>query len=101
MPDNPNLINEGDIPSNWAPIDVPAVIPGRASLGAPVPPVPHDMPQYFSGSISPVLQHDGAFVATEMGSPLIPKTALMPFGNQANPNTNAAAQSTAKIIAQQ
>src|SRR6266478_5939790 len=100
MPDNPNLIDEKDIP-NWESIDVPTMIPGRAPLGAPAPPVPHDMPQFFSGSIAPVLQHDGSFVATEMGSPRIPKTALMPLGNQANPSTNAAAQSTAKIIAQQ
>ncbi len=100
MPDNPNLIDEKDIP-NWEPIDVPAMIPGRAPLGAPAPPVPHDMPQFFSGSIAPVLQHDGHFVATEMASPRIPKTALMPLGNQANPSTNAAAQSTSKIVAQQ
>lgn len=101
MPQNPYLIDEKNIPENWEPIDVPATIPGRAPGGAPAPPVPHDMPQYFSGSIAPVLQHDSSFVATEMASPRIPKTALMPFGNQANPFTNAAATSTAKIIAQQ
>jgi len=101
MPDNSNFIDEKNIPDNWAPKDVPAIIPGRAPLGAPAPPVPHDMPQFFSGSIAPVLQHDGSFVATEMGSPRIPKTALMPLGNQANPSTNAAAQSTAKTVAQQ
>src|SRR4029077_10312428 len=88
-----NLIDEKDIPSNWVPKDTP--------LGAPAPPVPHDKPQELSGSLSPAIQHDTSFVGTESSSPRIPRTALMPFGNQANPNTNAAAQSTAKIIATQ
>lgn len=94
MPDNPHLMDEKNIPSNWQPIN--ASIPS----GAPAPPVPHDMPTYFSGSLPPVLQHDASFVATEMGSPRIPKSSLMPFGNQSNPFTNAAAQSTTKIVIQ-
>lgn len=92
MPDNPHLMDEKNIPANWQPIDAPV------PAGAPAPPVLHDMPQYFSGSLPPSLQHDASFVATEMGSPRIPKTALMPFGNQANPFTNAAAQSTATVV---
>lgn len=101
MSNNPNFVDENNIPENWEPVDASPVVPGRTPGGAPVPPIPHDMPQYFSGSIAPVLQHDTAFVATEVGSPRIPKTALMPFGNQANPSANAAATSTAKIVAQQ
>jgi hypothetical protein len=93
MPDNPNLMDEKNIPANWQPVENP--IPA----GAPAPPVPHDMPQYFSGSLSPALQHDTKFVGTEMASPRIPKNALMPLGNQANPFSNAAAESTSRITA--
>src|SRR6266481_1078932 len=89
MPDNPHLMDEKNIPANWQPVEAPSPV------GAPAPPVPHDMPQYFSGSLPPVLQHDATFVATELASPRIPKTSLMPFGNQSNPFTNAAAESTA------
>jgi len=89
MPDNPHLMDEKNIPANWQPVEAPSPV------GAPAPPVPHDMPQYFSGSLPPVLQHDTTFVATEMDSPRIPKTSLMPLGNQGNPFTNAATQSTA------
>lgn len=90
MADNPYLMDEKNIPPNWS----PAETPGRAPVGAPAPPVPHDMPQFFSGSMPPALQHDVSFVGTEVGTPRIPKYSLMPLGNQANPFTNAAAQST-------
>lgn len=91
MADNPYLMDEKNIPPNWS----PAETPGRAPVGAPAPPVPHDMPQFFSGSMPPALQHDVSFVGTEVGTPRIPKYSLMPFGNQANPFANAAAASTA------
>ena len=90
-----NFVDEKNIPENLTPIEVPATVPGRAPLGAPAPPVPHDMPQFFSGSMPPALQHDTSFVGTEVGTPRIDKYSLMPFGNQANPFTNAAAASTA------
>jgi hypothetical protein len=90
MADNPYLMDEKNIPPNWSPVETP----GRAPVGAPAPPVPHDMPQFFSGSMPPALQHDVSFVGTEVGTPRIPKYSLMPFGNQANPFTNAAAAST-------
>lgn len=101
MANQQHLMSEGDIPENWVPIDTPTVVPGTAPMGAPAPPVPHDMPQYFSGSLAPQLQHDDTFVSTQMASPRIPKNALMPFGIQASALTNAGVQSTAKIIAQQ
>jgi hypothetical protein len=88
-----NFIDEKKVPENLTPIDVPATVPGRAPLGAPAPPIPHNMPQFFSGSMPPSLQHDVSFVGTEVGTPRIDKYSLMPFGNQANPFTNAAAQS--------
>jgi hypothetical protein len=56
------------------------------------------MPQFFSGSMPPTLQHDVSFVGTEVGTPRIPKYSLMPLGNQANPFTNAAAASTITTI---
>jgi hypothetical protein len=99
MSDNSNLINEENIPGNWEPVESNPIVPGAAPKGAPAPPVPHDMPQFFSGSMPPALQHDVAFVGTEVGTPRIPKYSLMPFGNQSSPFTNAAAQSTAiKVV---
>lgn len=92
MPNN-HLINEENIPGNWQPVDKAAVVPGQAPKDFSAPPVPHEMPQFFSGSIAPGLQHDGSFVGTEVGSPRIPKHSLMPFGAQANPFVNAATKS--------
>jgi hypothetical protein len=89
MPDNPHLMDEKDIPANWIPV------PERGPLGAPAPPARNDMPQFFSGSMPPALQHDKFFVGTQVGTPGIPTHSLMPFGNQASAFTNAAAQSTA------
>src|SRR6266403_1016674 len=100
MPDNPNLMDEKNIPDNWAPLDVPAVVPGKMFGSVPAP-LPHDMPQFFSGSMPPALQHDASFVATEVNSPRIPKHSLMPLGSQGSGFTNAAAQSTAIIVANQ
>jgi hypothetical protein len=95
MPDNPNLMDETKVPTNW--VDAPA----KSPMGAAAPPVPHEMPQYFSGSLAPQLQLDSAFSGTEMASPMVPKHSLMPFGNQASAFTNAASQSTSKIIVDQ
>jgi hypothetical protein len=95
---NPYLMDESKIPDNWTPTDSVAVRPGQAPLAAGAAPIPNEMPQFFSGSMPPVLQHDVSFVGTEVASPRIPKTALMPLGNQANPFTNAAASSTATTI---
>jgi len=95
MPDNPHLMDETKVPANW--VDVPSPSP----LGAPAPPAPNQMPQFFSGSMPPALQHDKTFVGTEVGTPGIPKHSLMPLGNQASAFTNAAAESTAKILISQ
>lgn len=95
MPDNPYLIDEKNVPANWVPA------PEKGPLSAPAPPVPNAMPPFFSGSMPPSIQHDSKFVGTEVGTPGIPKHSLMPMGTQANPFTNAAATSTAKIIVQQ
>jgi len=94
MSNESHLMDEKNLPENLVPAEGAVVIPGRGPLGAPAPPVPHDMPQFFSGSMPPTLQHDTSFVGTEVGSPRIPKYSLMPLGNQGNPFTNAAAQST-------
>lgn len=86
------LMNEEEIPENWAPVD--------ATPSAPAVTNRVIKPKFFSGSLPPNLQHDSSFVGTEPPS-YIPKNALMPFGNQSNPFTNAAATSTSKIVAQQ
>jgi hypothetical protein len=99
MATNPYLMKEEDVPKNWVPAN--ASTPGGAPSSAPAPPIPHDMPQFFSGSMPPALQHDASFVSTEVGSPRIPKHALMPLGNQMNALTSAAIQSTSKIIVSQ
>jgi hypothetical protein len=96
MADNPNLIDEKSIPGNLVPAEErPPVVPGKAPLGAPAPPEPNEMPQFFSGSMPPALQHDTSFVGTEVGTPRIPKYSLMPFGIQASGFTNAGIESTA------
>jgi hypothetical protein len=88
MPDNnPNLINESEVPTEWEDAPKPATPP-------PPRPNPPEIPQYFSGSMPPALQHDKSFVGTEVASPRIPKASLMPLGNQGSGFTNAAAQST-------
>jgi len=93
MPNSSYLMEEKNIPANLVPA------PDTAPLGAPAPPAPNDMPQFFSGSMPPSLQHDVSFVGTEVGTPRIPKYSLMPFGNQSNPFTNAAIESTAlKVV---
>src|SRR5271166_3330074 len=88
MTDNSKyFLTEAEIPENWEPAE-PA--PGVAA-----PPRPNPMPQFFSGSMPPGLQHDSTFVGTEVGSPRIPKHSLMPFGIQGRPSTNAGIHSTA------
>jgi len=95
MANNDNLITEEQVPSNWEPVEKPTIVPGEAPGGAPAPPAPNDMPQFFSGSLPPSLQLSPYFAGTETASPRIPKTALMPLGTQANAFTNSASQSTA------
>jgi hypothetical protein len=105
MPNDNHLMSEEQVPGNWTAIEKPATIPGQVPPGAPAPPLPQAMPQFFSGSLAPQLQLGTRFVATESASPLVPKTALMPFGLQASAITNAAAQSTviktAPVVLQQ
>lgn len=87
---NNNLIdNEGQLAGKYEPIDTAVITPGQA----PASPVPNEMPQFFSGSISPLIQHDTSFVGTEVGSPRIPKFSLMPFGPQNNPQIAATVKS--------
>ena len=93
MSNNPNLISEEQASSMEA-VESSPVVPGQAPGGAPAP-QPHDMPQFFSGSIARQLQLDTAFSGTETASPRVPKHSLMPFGLQASGFTNAAVQSTA------
>lgn len=90
-----HLMNEEDIPKDWEPIETP-----RPSVAA-APPQPNPMSNYFQGSLPPTTQHDTSFVGTEVGTPMVPKTSLMPLSPQSNAFTNAAAASTAQTVAQQ
>jgi hypothetical protein len=76
----------------------PDTRPGPTSPSAPPP--PNTMPGYFQGSLPPTTQHDTTFIGTEVGTPRIPKTSLMPLSPQSNAFTNAASQSTAQTVAQ-
>jgi hypothetical protein len=82
----PIMDSEDELKGKWTPVE-------SEPKASPAPPVPNDMPSFFQGSISPLIQHDTSFVATEVGSPRVPKYSLMPFGAQNNPQINAAAQS--------
>ena len=92
MTDNKYLMNEEQVPANWS------SAPESGPQNAPAPPVPNDMPQFFSGSMPPALQHDVSFVGTETGSPRIPKTSLMPLGLNLSSISSAAIQSTATKV---
>jgi hypothetical protein len=88
MPNNNFIDNEDQLTGQWTPLkDVP-----DAPKGAPALLIPHDVPQLFSGSLSPYIQHDSSFVGTQVGKTRIPSNSLMPFGPQNNPQNSAAAQ---------
>jgi hypothetical protein len=86
---NNNLIKEGDVPSNWEPVESPTPV------GGPSAPAPHDAPPLFAGSIAPGLQHDTSFVSTATGSHRIPNFSLMPPAPSANASVNSATKSVA------
>lgn len=98
MIEEKTINEEAGLPENWQPVDTEPINPGRPA-GAPPP--PNGMPSYYQGSLAPSIQHDATFVGTEYGTPGIAKVPLMPLGVQASPMSNAAIQSTAKLIAQQ
>jgi hypothetical protein len=81
---------EAGLPSNWQPVDVEPIRPSSPS-GAPPP--PNAMSNYFSGSISPVLQHDAYYVKTIYGTPAIPNNLLFPIGVSGSAGANSAIMS--------
>lgn len=93
--EKPNTINEeAGLGPNWAPVDVPPIIPGQTPPGVPI----NKTPTNLQGSLPPGFQHDTSFVATEYDSSSLPKFSIMPLGVQGNPQSNAAVQSTSTKI---
>lgn len=88
-----DIIQEAGLPANWQPIDVEPLIPSAPKPGA-TPPLPNAMPSHFVGTLNPDMQHDTMFVGTQVASPRIASTPLMPAAPSGNPQTNAAIRST-------
>src|SRR5258708_6782211 len=86
---------EAGLPDNWTPVDAPPIVPSAmaeiASSDASL--------KYLQGSLPPGFQHDTSFVGTAYKGHRTPQLSLMPLGNQGNPSTNAAAQSTSALTA--
>lgn len=85
---NLSLISESDIPENLEPVEAKPIIPGSAT-----PPPVDALPFYFRGTIAPTLQHDAHLVATDK-YPRQASIPLMPPAPSANPQNNAAIQSS-------
>lgn len=84
------LAEEAGLPNSWHSVDSAPITPSQASVPFSLP---NGMAPYFSGSISPVLQHDYVFSQTKYGSPAIPSLPLMPLSASGQPSVGAAVQS--------
>ena len=93
---NPKDIYEesGLNPNQWQAIDS-AIKPAPPSVGDITPVIP----QYFSGSLDPSIQHDVDFVNTALRSSSAPRFALMPPGIQSSALTSAQLTSAIKTNA--
>jgi len=80
----------------WQVLDSNPLNPAQPRPGA-TPPSPNDMPPHFVGTLNPDMQHDKVFVGTQLASPRIVSTPLMPVGPAGNPQSNAAIRSIIKI----
>src|SRR5665213_350617 len=83
----PTLAEEAGLPESWRPIDSAPINPA-AAVGSPNP-----MANFFSGPISPTLQHDVNFVNTQLGTYNIAKLPLVPLAASGQPSVGAAVQS--------
>lgn len=88
------LNQEAGLPENWHPIDARPIVPGQSNAS---PPLPNEMANYFSGSISPTMQHDAVFVGTQYGSPNVPSVSLMPIAAAGVPAVGSAIQSGSRV----
>eukprot|EP00697_Spironema_sp_BW2_P005433 gnl/Spiro4/17584_TR9372_c0_g1_i1.p1 gnl/Spiro4/17584_TR9372_c0_g1~~gnl/Spiro4/17584_TR9372_c0_g1_i1.p1 ORF type:complete len:382 (-),score=-21.57 gnl/Spiro4/17584_TR9372_c0_g1_i1:609-1754(-) len=86
----PTLAQEAGLPDSWKPVDVEPIVPSRSSVPNQTP---NPMAPYFSGSISPTLQHDAIFVGTKYGTYGIPSLPLMPLSPSGQPSVGSAVQS--------
>ena len=83
----PTLAEEAGLPDSWHPVDSAPINPA-AAIGSPNP-----MANFFSGPISPTLQHDVNFVNTQLGTYNIAKLPLVPLAASGQPSVGAAVQS--------
>jgi hypothetical protein len=88
-----DIIQEAGLSPNWGVVESEPIIPGAPKPGA-TPPLPNAMPSHFVGTLNPDMQHDTSFVGTQVASPRIASTPLMPAAPSGNPQTNAAIRST-------
>ncbi len=85
----PTLAEEAGLGPEWKVVDQEPIIPSAPSL--PLPPSP--MGNYYGGSISSSMQHDGNFVNTKYGTRDIPVLPLMPVTLAGTPAAVSAIQS--------
>jgi hypothetical protein len=83
----PTLAQEAGLDENWHPIDSAPINPA-AAISSPNP-----MANFFSGPISPTLQHDKTFVDTQLGTYNIAKLPLVPLSASGQPSVGSAVQS--------
>jgi hypothetical protein len=86
-----NFINEADIPENWQEVETKPIVPGESP--APISSTPIVLPPYYRGSIPANLQHDAYLVGTDR-TPRVTSIPIMPTAPSANPQNNAAIQSS-------
>jgi hypothetical protein len=103
MPNSDYLISEEQIrEEDLLPVEQtkPQTPSGPAGTAPPSAPVYDITRQFFSGSLPPQFQLDANFARARAASTRVPESALMPFGIQSNPSTNAAITSTTKTVIQ-
>lgn len=85
--EEPSLAQEAGLPDSWHPVDSAPINPAAA------PNRPNSMQNFFSGPISPTLQHDKYFVDTQLGTYGVAKLPLVPLAASGQPSVGAAVQS--------
>jgi hypothetical protein len=89
------LAQEANLPESWHTIESEPINPSAPSLPLPTSP----MGNYFAGTTSPVMQHDGNFVKTAYGTRLVPIMPLMPVSLAGTPTAVASTQSVIAAVA--
>lgn len=87
---------EAELPDNWVPKDVKPITPGSAPPASIVG-LRSELGDFYSGSLSPALQHDTNFVRTGYPIPSGAQTPLMPMAPSGTPGVNSAVQSVINL----